>query len=883
MVAPAGSGKTTVLARWATDYHEPVAWLSLSPQDNTLHLFVVYLIAAVSSVEPDFAERVHARVAQSDEPEGQALRTAALNEIARATTTWALVLDDYHTLTEPSIHDFVVELIAVLPEGCRLIVSSRDEPPFAIARLLLSGDLLLLGHSDLAATPDECQELFTLYGIALSDEQVATLIESTAGWLVALRCVALAAQTMPIEQVLESMPAFGARQDLLSEYLLQEVLEHEPAELREFILRIALLDRFTADVCYAVTGNPQAGQLLEQVRRRQLFLVRLDTDGTWFRFHHLFTEFLIRQLTRTASPPTIRALNSAASHWFAQHNFTDEAIVYAMRAEDWPHAAALITTISTKLFLRYQLNVLTDWVQSFPREVLLADPNLCAIAAFALVRQGRGAEADQYISAAETHWSAQGHQLGLAEVALVQGADMRFRADSRLLIEHTVRGILLATGESPLTPAGDLAEFTPRFITFRNTWMEPHPNVILYIQFVLGLLYAGRLADADLVAERLNKLYVDAGIELTSTYSAPLFALLRIAHGQLDGAAAILRQMNDSARGDVETERVLLMATLAEVLYEQDRLDDAADTIRRALRLQQRIGSVACTPIARLQLARIRYAQGDVAGAASELDLAATAAEVIRSLHWLRAAEVLQIEQALREGDLPRARAWMLHRVLGDPTDLTNSNLSELLLYARVLIATDETERAVALLEQARPTLEAQGRRHDLLKLLVVLSLAELDLFELDRAVDVLAAALDIGEAGGYSRVFIDEGEPMYRLLRVAHRRGVGVLFIRQLLETTGQSLGEVNRIVHQELAEPITAREIEVLRFIALGMTNHEISEELFLSVGTVKRHITNLYGKLGVASRTDAVQRGRKLGLLSLNTAPTPARRNVPQADEH
>lgn len=865
VVAPAGAGKTTLLARWALDRAHAVAWLSLSPRDDSLTRFAVYVVAALTTVDAGLADRVRRRVLASDEPEAWALPAAVLNEVARSDGGWVLVLDDYHTITQPEIHAFMADLLEVLPEGGRLVIASRSEPPLALARRQVSGDLTLLDHRDLAATASECAELFGQHGIALTDEQRRTVLQRTAGWLVALHCVLLACRTHPVEQLLATPAPRGAELEVVHDYLFQEVLAQQPEALQRFLLSISVLERFTADTCYVVTGDAAASQFLEQARRGGLFVVALDEDGTWFRFHSLFGEFLRRRLALEVDPPTVRALHAAASRWFSAHNLVDEAIAHAIHAEDWTAAATHIVAIATAQFLQHRLDELVRWVGSFPNALVFADPNLSSIVAYALVRQGRVDAAEAYLVAAEGHWRA-AHQLsGLAVVAIVRGAIARFRDDAHALIEWSVTGLALANGEPAPAPPDDVSHIRSRFVQLTGTWMERLPQMISAYQLALGLVGAGRLAEADAVVEQQQAEHAAAGIEMTSTYVGSALAMVRLAQGRLAAAESVTRPYARLVREDGPLERALAMRIQAEVVYEWNRLDDAGGIVDDALRLLQLIGSRVVVPSLHILRARIAWSRGDDAGAIAALESAARGALIIHNLDRHREAEAMRARIALAGGDIASAHRWASRRGLSPDSDLTTATLAELLVYARMLIAIGETERSLALLTRLRTRLEGEGRRHDLLKVLIVISLAYLDLYELDHAAGQLGAALAIGEEGGYLRAFIDEGEPMFRLLRVAHRRGVSVAYIREVLAAVGQEPGDVQRVTHREIAEPITSREIEVLRFIALGLTNKEISEELYLSVATVKRHITNLYGKLGVASRTDAVQRARRLGILS------------------
>jgi LuxR family maltose regulon positive regulatory protein len=406
VVAPAGFGKTTLLVQWASESANSVAWISLGPKDNALARFLAYVVAALSGVDPELPEYVRQHLIQTEESGPSALADAVLHAVERSRQPWSLVFDDFHAISDPAIHDFIAALIDVLPAGCRLIVLSRSEPQFKVARLQMLDDLIVLTENDLRATEDECIALLSQNGIDPSGTDLAALVEHTTGWLVAIHCIALACRNESVDRVIAAIATRDNKLDMLHAYLFEEVLGRESPELRAFLLRIAILDRFTVDACFAVTGSTSAGQLIKWTRRSGFFLVGLDEGGAWFRFHHLFREFLLRQLQIDVDPRSIRELYAAASHWFEQHNLIEEAISYAVRAEDWPKATAMITSVAAELLTSDRLVGLWEWVHSFPSDVIFADPNLSSITGYALIRQGRVSEAEPYIAAVEACWQA---------------------------------------------------------------------------------------------------------------------------------------------------------------------------------------------------------------------------------------------------------------------------------------------------------------------------------------------------------------------------------------------------------------------------------------------------------------------------------------------
>jgi LuxR family maltose regulon positive regulatory protein len=371
----------------------------------------------------------------------------------------------------------------------------------------------------------------------------------------------------------------------------------------------------------------------------------------------------------------------------------------------------------------------------------------------------------------------------------------------------------------------------------------------------------------------LQNAWAEQGYDLALNVNSPVISMLRLARGELESAEMIARPFAESDPDDRPTERALSVTVLAEVLYEWNRLDEAERVLRTGLRMLEQAAAIGASEPIHILLARVLWARQDAAGALAELDAASEVASALQNLTCAHEAEAWRVQFALAGGDREQARRWIKQRELSVEGEFSGATMVEWLVFARVLIATAETEQALHLLERLRTLTRSEGDRHHLIKVLILESLAYLDLFQLDQGVDSLAEALTLAESGHYLRMFINEGMPMVRLLRIAHRRGTSVQFIRDLLEAVGETPEEIVRIDHQELVEPITPREIQVLGLIALGLTNKEIGEELYLTVGTVKRHVTNLYGKLGVANRTEAVQRARKLQLLAPSPPARPA----------
>ncbi len=388
LVAPAGYGKTTLLSQWVRMREEPVAWLSLSSEENILPSFLDYLLAAIGTVDPEIVEATHRRSAATESADAKSVFSALLSELSRYTAPWTLVLDDYHLISNEDIDQWVGQLIELTPPDCRIVIASRTEPSLRLARLYVRQELTRLDASDLRVTTAELPELLGSYGIEASPSECLALNEHTGGWMAALHLAAINATEYSLESVIESLRDFSGDVHMLGDYLLQEVLNQQHSEMREFLLRSSILDRFTVSTCRAVTRLRRAGQLLELAVRRNLFVVLIDQEGEWYQYQHLFGDFLRRRLEVEAEPGRVAALNQAASTWFEQQGLIGEAITYATRGGDWTRASTMISGVATELVLQQREGDLLAWLESFPPAVLHADPNLSSLCAFTLGSSG---------------------------------------------------------------------------------------------------------------------------------------------------------------------------------------------------------------------------------------------------------------------------------------------------------------------------------------------------------------------------------------------------------------------------------------------------------------------------------------------------------------
>lgn len=864
VVAPAGFGKSTLLGSWIETLGDGGAWITLRQENDNLPSFLHQLGAALAPFHPAAGVGLQGSPFDEELLEPTLASEALLEAVECGAAAWKLVLDDYHVIRSAEIHAFILQLIDVMPENCRLVISSRSEPPLPIARMRMHGDMTLMTAEELRATTAECRAALMGLGVQVTSLQARAITDRTAGWFAALHLVAVAARSQSIEQVIQMLETFNDELDLLRDFLLQEILNQEPPEMQSFLLRIAVLDRFTVDTCYAITDDVAAGQYLERARRNGLFLTEIDDTRTWFRFHPMFRQFLLHELYLRDDPESLTRLHMAASNWFKLHNEDGEALSHAVKAGDWTAATKLIRSIAYDFLISHRASDLMRWLEAFPNDVKLADPDLSSITAFCFARQGRIAEVPPFLEAAESLWQKAGNNCGLAVVEIIRGEIARLREEGGKLVEHATRCLELAGHITDPEAATDTTVGLYH-LRLNGTWMETTPHIMPFIQMALGLTLQGRITEGVRLAEEVLEFRKADDVDKEMRTVLAHVGHAYVAAGRFAEAETILGKIANDGLDEVPTVAALVVGALSEVMYSQNRVNECQQLLQEGIRLLNQRGMRSQDAPLQLQLARARWAQGDLDGTLEALNAATESANALQNARRLNEVYAFLVRIALAGGDVESARRWaLMPRLAADPPEGSMS-LPESLMLARIHIAEGDVEAVVELLERLRRMMAASGARYNLIHVLALLSLAYLDLFELEQAVQVLREALELGEAAQHVRVFIDDGSPMSRLLRIAHRRGVQVYYVNTLLKASGETPEKLTKFTHTDLIEPITAREIDVLELVALSLTNKEISEELYIAVSTVKRHITNLYGKLGVSSRTEAVQKARKLNLLA------------------
>jgi len=905
--APAGFGKTTLLSEWVAALAErqkakgkrqddgddalfpfsfslfpsQVAWLSLDEGDNDPTRFLAYLVAAVQTIAPTIGAGVRAVLQSSQPPPPEAILTALLNEITTVPDHFAVVLDDYHVLDSKSVDDALTFLLEHLPPQMHLVISSRQDPQLPLARLRARNQLTELRAADLRFTPAEAAAfLKEVMGLNLSAEDIAALERRTEGWIAGLQLAALSMRGR--EDIAQFVRAFAGDNRYIVDYLVEEVLQRQPEGVRSFLLQTSILDRLSGPLCDAVTDQNDGMVLLDALERGNLFVVPLDDTRHWFRYHHLFADVLAAHMLQE-QPAHVPILHQRASAWYADNGLPSDAIRHALAAKDFARAAGLIELAWPAMDGRFQAAIWLGWAKSLPDELVRARPVLSLAYAWALLNGGELEAAEARLGDAE-RWldtSAEGSERPQASSARIV-AEM---ASERVIVDEAQFRTLpasIATARAYLAQArGDIpgtVKYGQRALDLlpEGDYLRRGPAAALLglAQWASGDLEAAYRALADAMAgfQKVGNLH----FAISVTYG---LADIRMVQGRLREAVRCYAQALQLALHQGEPPlggTADLYLGLSELHREQGNLEVAREHLLRS----EELGEQAALPDWRYRLcrvqARFRETQGDLAGALELLDEAGR--RYYRTpLPDVRPLAALKTRVWLAQGRLREALQWVHEQGLSVDDELSFLREFEHITLARVLIAEHTrgpAERAIRevmrLLDRLQQAAEQGGRMGSAIEIGVLQALAHQAQGNLAPALVALSRALKLAEPEGYVRLFVDEGPPMARLLYEALSRGVEPAYIRRLLATFPVVESEQTRSSpvsgpESEWVEPLSERERQVLQLIAEGLSNQEVAARLYLSLHTVKVHARNIYAKLAVTNRTQAVAKGRALGILS------------------
>ncbi len=846
--APVGYGKTTLTSQWLQKNDIPFTWLSLEEEDNDPTRFLTYLIATLQKVDPNIGQSAQVMMQAPQPPPSEAFLTTLINDITATDHPFILVLDDYHLIHTLSIHQQIDFLLEHLSPQAHMVIVSREDIPLPLPRLRARGQLVEIRQNDLRFLLEECDDFFQqVMGMDLSPADVAALESRTEGWVAGLQLAAIAMQSPLSGQEQEDLGSFvksftGSNRYIL-DYLIEEVFERQPFEVQDFLLKTSILERLSAPLCDAVAECSNSQDLLQALEEANLFVVPLDQERRWYRYHHLFTELLRHQL-RNSTSHSATLLHRQACQWYEKNGFMTQAVKHAFATEDWDVAGRVVEQAAAEAVRNGQIATLHGWIHKLPDDVVQESLNLATITGWVSLLMGQIETALSYAEKAEDLLPVDAPTPDRAALTALRASLALMRQDISNAIElsqetleqlaeqddHFLRGMALNNLAQGHMLMGDLSAATA---TFREMVDLSHdtghsPASISALANLAGLLHqGGKRREAVLLCQQALDQCVDKRGRLL-----PLAGYAQIPMGIL--------------------------------CYEANDLDIARQHLEQGMKHGEQLGVVTgIVTSAGIAQAQLQRAMGQVEEAL------ATIAEIrqLAAQHNLGYVDFMvagvEADIQIKQGDIEAAARWAETAGLSS-SDMPNPlREGDYFTFARLLLAQDRLDEVDRLLSSFEQFAYEGGRQRSLITVYILQALLCRSRGDTKQVIPCLESALQLAAAEGYRRAFLDEGQALIDLLPTV--RHLSPDFVDLLLEDAQAEPGlRIPSPLSQPLIEPLSERELDVLRLVADGLTNREIAERLILSVGTVKTHVHNIYGKLDVRGRTQAIARARELEIL-------------------
>jgi LuxR family transcriptional regulator, maltose regulon positive regulatory protein len=835
--APAGFGKTTLLSEWRRSIAGQrwlLAWLSLDEGDSDPARFLAYLVAALQQIDPAIGHATQAMLHSPQPPPIEVLLTALINDIANVAAPFALVLDDYHVIDSPAVHQQLTFLLDHQPPQLHVIILTREDPPLPLSRLRARGQVAEIRQADLQFTLEETTAFLRQTArLEIDRNDAAALQQRTEGWIAGLQLLALSQRGHADAR--QWIQSFTGSDRYVLDYLIDEVFQRQRPDVQDFLLKTSILDRLSASLCDAVADRDNSRTLLSLLEHSNLFIVPLDPVREWYRYHRLFVDLLQHRL-RIERPQAEPQLHQRASRWYADHGFPADAIHHALAAADWERAVDLISVAYDDLLRRGETMTLVNWFGALPDDFVRARSNLCLEYSWPLILAARLDEAESYLQCAEQ--LAQHETALLGQILTAQAYVARTHGDGRRAVELSQRALSL------LPPDDD---------TSRGM-----------VAMTLGMAYwyAGHLDGAhSLLSEARDASQRSGNPYAAATAQIFLCSIVKV-RGQLHQAATAYQKLIEQS--GPSPVAAFAQANLARLLYEWNDLEAAARLAQRSVELSEHGGNAEIVVTSYRTLAVIKQAQGDAAAAQAALKECVRLAEqpgLSPSARWHALADRASI--TLLSGDWAACAAVIDHYPPLDQVETLPDYLLLSATYARWLLTQGQHATCLAVLTARYEKANRAGAlyAHVETRALQVLAAATHE-----ESLSLLNEALTLAEPEGYIRTFVDLGEPMRLLfLRMKAEGGRMKSYIDTLLAAfPTQEEHHPSSLILQPLVEPLTERELEILRLLPTELSTRELVEHLVVSINTIKTQLKSIYAKLDVHSREEAVEKGRALSLL-------------------
>jgi LuxR family maltose regulon positive regulatory protein len=874
VTAPAGFGKTTLVSEWARRTGLPLGWLSLDEGDSDPTRFLRYLLAAMQNIDARIGKSIQAVLYGFQPPDAAVVLTEIINDLLLLEGPSLIVLDDYHLILNVEVHDCINFLVDHLPSAAHLVIATRADPPLQLARRRGQGTICELRAVDLRFSGEEVATFINqVMGLNLKAEDIAALESRTEGWVASLQMAALSLQDTSDRHAF--VAAFSGDNRYIADYLLEEVLQHQPVEFQRFLLQTSILDRLSGGLCDAVTGRQDSQAMLNLLERNNLFIIPLDDQRLWFRYHNLFADLLRKRLAQIEGEQAVCELQKRSIVWYAEQKDWSNAINQAFACSDYRLAVELIERGSQDLYLSGGLNALVRFAEMLPAAYVQDNNQLALSFGWAAHATGRPDICRRMVHIVERNCGLQ-----VDEFAALGEAKSELNELTRsALLEGTVMGARLAIDNLEVKRAGRLAEsvladLDPRYddLPFVNSppfaLRSPH----LYI---LGLVH--KLRGEMENAENFMQLALEEAQLQNNIF------IVSLALGQLGEVQMLQGRLSQGRKTYEHAKQIAAQPTtppsaffgisrvgLGEIAYEQNRMEEAEVEFSAGVAQGRLWNSWESLLPGYTGLARLYQAHDETSKAQQSLDLLLEQAQ--DNLAIVKpTADTWRAWLWLREGALAQAEAWSENLDLLHPSENYLQWELQALMVVRLRLAQDKPEEAISILKKLQPETEAGGRWRRMVDIWLLACRAYVRMDQMDESLSALEDALALAGPEHLIRPFLDEGPEFFEILSQL-QPGIQDTSQKQFAARILQeavSLPQVEGATHKvalgKLVEALSERELEVLQLMARGLTNPEIAERLYLSPNTLKAHAQNIYQKLDVHSRVQAVNRGRELGLLA------------------
>jgi len=829
VVAPAGYGKTTAVAEWARQNNLPVTWFSLDEGDNDPVRFWSYLLMALEQITPGIGSKAAVVLRAIGMPQVEKVIALLIDDILGLSQEFTLVLDDFHLIKDPVIHDTLLFLLQYMPNFMHIYLISRELPPLSLARMMGKGMLKELSAPELCFTQDEIAAFYRGRNITLTREETIQLETRTEGWAAGLHLAALSMKDS--RDILGTICALKGNNHYLSGYLSDEVLKQWPDDEKTFLLQTSILDRLCGSLCDAVTGQTGSEEVLARLVEKNAFITILDMEGYWYRYHNLFSEFLQSRWERENRAQR-NTLHRLAGEWYARNGFLNEAVHHFIEGECFSQAVQLIQEMAPGMLEKGETESLLNWLNVLPESWINQNPVLCLAGAWALILTRRLEEVENWLhKAEELCGKRKDPSLPVTEQQRIMGEICLARA--RLYHYNLKQQCALFKEACRLIPDRSI---------FLQAAMQPNMGMPGVLKGFFN--YTRDLREIE-----------------------PFFRQLMDTLGQIG---------NQSVTG-------VHYIVCGELAYEWNKMEDASRLVIEGIHHSEKVGEQTILVIGLLTLGRVMFGGGFLKESLEALDEAGRRIQAMDALSWLPVLEASRVRLWLAKGEMEPVRQWMTTNRMSIYDRLSPEREFEYITLARVLLAQGNWDKAVPLLIRLLTFTEQEIRPASVIEVLNLQALAYQERDEKEKALEALHKSLTLAEKDEYLRTYLDEGLPMLRLLKKFGRWmeqrpqdskvDVSTGYIKKLIKllqndnvTKAQNLQVCNGNYNQawQAVEPLTEKELEVLRLLARDMKNSDISDLLNISLNTVKVHTRNIYNKLVVGNRFHAVERARELRII-------------------